>query len=105
MFRHLIGDLVTLEHMLKCIDLETDLVGDTHQTQDFVRAVRVGVHKTLAVQYLDQCFELQVTPWRRFPALVGAWIEIRNAAIHHDSVLHARKLERISAATPMRVAG
>src|SRR5215213_5875289 len=69
MSRDLLRDLVTLERVLECLDLETKLVRDVDQHQDLAGDVAVRVYVTFAFEDLDERFELKIAA-RRYQALV-----------------------------------
>ena len=75
---HLIGDLVTLEHMLKRVHLESEVVGHADQHQDFVGAITVRVHLEIAMQDVDQGLEPEVATRRE---RVGIGLERRAVLI------------------------
>ena len=62
---HLLGDLVSLEHVLERGDLEAHLVGHADDHQDLVRAIRVAVHEPLALEHFLERVELQVALRRK----------------------------------------
>ena len=57
--------------MLEGRDLESHLLREADEHQDFVRAVRVRVHQALAFENLDERLELQVASRRKRAAGLG----------------------------------
>src|SRR5215204_4966993 len=64
MCRNLFRDLVTLEHVLEGLDLETKLISKIDQHQDLARDVAVRVNVAFAFEDLDERLELQISSWR-----------------------------------------
>ena len=56
MFRHLIGDLIALEHVSEHIDLEPEALGHPDEHHDLVAPVRVGVDPNPPLHDVDQRF-------------------------------------------------
>src|SRR3982750_1492721 len=64
MCRDLLCDFVTLEHVLKSLDLETKLFSDIHQHQDLAGDVAVRVNVAFAFEDFDKWLELKIAARR-----------------------------------------
>ena len=53
-------DLVAFEDVLEGADLETVVVGDMDEHEDFILPVAVGVDETFAIENFDERIEFEV---------------------------------------------
>src|SRR5262245_21141386 len=62
MSRDFLCYLVTLQYVLECLDLESELIRNIEKHQDLARYVTVSMNVALAFEHFDERFQLQISP-------------------------------------------
>jgi hypothetical protein len=102
--RHLVGDAVAFEHVRERVDPEAVALGDAHEHQDLVGAVRVRVHADAAFHDVHERLEPQVAARRhrcaaRVAPVVGPRLAVllrrRERLVVHGLDAGARRREPV----------